>query len=527
MKRKLTVLCSLLLSAAILTGCASAPGPDRPKPGGPDLPPEPPAETPVLTEIAPVEPITASEAVSSGAGAQSGETLITLSDVNGGVRITEAGTYRLTGMLSNGQIVVDAPKDAKVKLILDGVDIRCEGHAAIYAANADKLILSCAAGSANLLASTGAFIQTDGNKVDACVFSKCDLSLNGEGILGVRCASGHGVVSKDDLKIKGGTIGIDVVGQGLCGKDSIDIEGGNITISCEKGLKSDGDITISGGVLDIAAQEDAIHASGNVSVECGELQLSCLDDAIHADGAITVQSGTLTISKCLEGMEAQVITVNGGLIRIQASDDGMNAAGGNDASQSSGPRGGDPFHTDSAAGITINGGVLYVNANGDGLDSNGTLLVTGGEVYISGPTNNGNGALDFGISAVITGGIVIAAGSYGMAENFGENSTQGSILVNVGNQAAGTTVSVCDENGTVLANYSPEKSYQCVVVSAPGMVRGGTYTVSAGTYSETITLDTLIVGGGMGMGGPGGPGMPGGPGGPVGPGGPGGPGGRG
>ena len=151
-----------------------------------------------------------------------------------------------------------------------------------------------------------------------------------------------------------------------------------------------------------------------------------------------------------------------------------------------------------------------MNAEGDGLDSNGLLSVSGGEVYVSGPTRGGNGALDYGTESIITGGTVIAVGSADMAENFGPSSTRGSILLSVGNQAAGATVGITDESGTVLASYTPEKSYQSVVMSCPGLELGKSYTLTAGSFSQTLTLDSLIYGSGMGMGGHGMGGFPGG-----------------
>ena len=565
--KKYLIAVTFALAAALLTGCGSVKS--SAETGHATLVKETTSvsETLSVSTEAISDPITVEEAVSSGTEPESDEILIALSDSEGSVRITEAGIYRLTGSLSNGQVVIEAPEDAKVKLILDGVSIRCEGHAAIYAISADKVIVASAEGSTNLLESVGDFVQTDDNNVDAAIFAKCDLNLNGDGTIGIRCETGHGVVSKDDLKVKEGTVSIKAAGQGLSGKDSVTIEGGTISIvsgtdgihsenedtekgsieilggsvyiqsgtdgvdasasilvdgcnltavsgsrncsdSC-KGLKADADITVNVGVLTVASYDDAIHANGSVTVNGGEMNLASADDGIHADSELVINDGQVTVSQSYEGLEAQVITINGGVISIVASDDGLNAAGGNDGSNARGPRGGDPFASDANAILTINGGTLSVNANGDGLDSNGQLIVTGGTVYVSGPTSGGNGALDYGISASISGGTVIAAGSSGMAENFGASSAQGSILLNVGNQAAGTTVTITDDSGKDLASFSPEKSYQTVVISAEGMTLGATYTVTAGSYSETVTLNSLIVGNGMGGqmgGGPGGQG---------------------
>ena len=186
---------------------------------------------------------------------------------------------------------------------------------------------------------------------------------------------------------------------------------------------------------------------------------------------------------------------------------GASGAGGFDTSGF----GGFGFAPDAFGGsgdylIRISGGVVTVNASGDGIDSNGDIEVTGGELYISGPTSNGDGSIDCDGSATITGGIVVAAGSTGMAENFGTASTQGSILVNLSG-SAGQTITLKDSDGNILASFTPAKAFGCVVVSAPGVVQGGTYTITAGSASTTVTMESLIYGSGMGgFGGMGDPG---------------------
>ena len=518
--------------------------------------------------------------VSGGDAADTGETIaIVLSDggsrcedsgvqISGGtVTITAAGNYVLSGSLSDGQIVVDAPDDTKVKLILDGVSIVKNGHAAIYALSADRLVLSSAEGSENLLQSAGDFVQTDGNNVDAAVFAKCDLTLSGQGVLNISCLTGHAVVSKDDLKLKSGTVNLEAASKGLCGKDSVTIEGGVLNadvgtdgiyagkgedstkgtiridsgvlnLLCQKegldasgdiritggelvvnagsgqegmGIQSDANIIIDGGTVAVTSVDDAIHASGSVTLSGADLQLSTGDDGVHADDKLTVSGGSLSVLRSYEGLEAQVIHVSGGSILVYASDDGINAAGGNDNSNSMGFFGGDPFATDSDASLTISGGTVYINAEGDGLDSNGSLTMSGGSVFISGPTNGSNGAIDYGIDASISGGTIVAAGAAGMAENFGPNSSQASMLVNFSSsQAAGSTVYLLDKTGGILVSYTPEKSYSSVVISTSGLSVGESYTVVADTEEATVTLDSLIYGsggmmGGFGpMGGPGG-----------------------
>ena len=502
---KKLALALLVLSAAFtIGGCADAHA-------GSSLPQQQAEETQALAESQIAANLTKEvEIFLSDQGSSATDSSVTISGST--VIVTQRGDYRITGSLSDGQIVVKAEDTEKVKLILDGVQISKEGSAAIYAVSADKLVLASEADQINRLESTGSFVQTDENNVDAVIFAKCDLNLDGEGQVEILCETGHGVVSKDDLKVKDGSWTVSSAGKGLSGKDSFTMDSGDVTVeSGGKGVWSGneedaekGVIAIAGGNLTIRSEDDGIHSDNTINISGGELSISSGDDGIHADNKLTILDGSIRITQSWEGLEAQVIDIQGGEIHILATDDGINAAGGNDGSNDFGQFGADPFASDSGSALSISGGTLVVDAGGDGLDVNGALSISGGEVYVSGPTDNGNGALDYGTNASITGGTIIAAGSGGMAENFGSDSTQGSILLHFSSaQAAGTTVSIADESGKVLASFAPGKSYQAVVISTAGMEQGGTYTVNAGSISESIYLEQLIYGNGRGFGGPG------------------------
>lgn len=80
----------------------------------------------------------------------------------------------------------------------------------------------------------------------------------------------------------------------------------------------------------------------------------------------------------------------------------------------------------------------------------------------------------------------------------------GSYTVATGDDAFHADGALTDSSGTVLASFTPAKRYTCVVISTPDVVQGGTYTVTAGSQSQTVTMDSLIYGAGMGMGGMGG-----------------------
>lgn len=488
---------------------------------------------------------------------------VTVAD--GSVVITKAGTYKLSGTFT-GQIIVNAGDSDKVQLVLDNVSITKEGSAALYIINADKVFVTTVSGTENTLASTGEFATSDDEtNIDGAIFSKSDITFNGSGTLSVKCESKHGIVTKDDLKITGGTYNITSASQGLSGKDSVRIAGGNITITSGtdgihsentdntekgyvyisggtlnitsgkdcidasgtvdikdgtftlkagggssekttgdstesyKGIKADGVLTISGGTFDIDTLDDAIHSNADVTVSGGTLDISTGDDGIHSDNNTVVSGGEINIEKCYEGLEGQTVTVSGGKVTLTSSDDGINAAGGDNQGVGGG-FGPDSFSADSEAKITITGGEIHVNASGDGLDSNGDIEISGGTVYVYGPTSNGNGSLDYENNAVITGGTVIMAGSSGMAMNFGSESTQGSILASTGNASAGTTVKLTDSSGNVIAEFTPTVSFQTVVISTPDITSDGTYTLTVGDSKQEITMSGYIYGSSMGGG---------------------------
>lgn len=272
------------------------------------------------------------------------------------------------------------------------------------------------------------------------------------------------------------------------------------TTASAKAVKADGSILINAGNFTIDSSDDSIHSNLNVFINDGVFSINSGDDGIHGDSQVKINEGLITISKSYEGIEGQSIEITGGSIDLISSDDGLNAAGGNDSSALNGRPGANSFNSNSDSFIKISGGKININANGDGIDSNGALYVSGGEIYVAGPSDNGNGALDFDGTGEITGGIFVAVGSSGMALNFGDTSTQGSILCNSSTNQS-ETVSIADSNGNVLASFNPDKQYNSVVISTPEIKSGETYTLNLGSETQTIEMTSLIYGTGGGMGG--------------------------
>ena len=493
-------------------------------------------------------------------------TEITLSGADD-VTITDGGVYVLTGTLTDGRVLVNAP-DADVTLVLQNADITCSDSSALYIYKAASVLVYLPDGTASTLTDGSSydygdsFSSADDEEPNACLYSKSDLIIAGGGTLTVTGNANNGITGKDTLKIEDTTVSVTAANHGVNGKDCLVLKQADVTVTSggdalratndsdtalgciligtsaisltagedgiqaettltlfdttaaitsgggsgtalsgdasAKGIKAGTDITVRSGSYTFDCADDAVHANGNVTVSGGTFAITTGDDGVHADETVTITDGTIDISKCYEGIEGQTIDISGGTIDIVSSDDGLNAAGGADQSGFGG-RGPDSFGGSSDSSITISGGTIRIDASGDGIDSNGALTVSGGEIYVSGPTSDGDSALDYDGSATITGGTVIAAGYSGMAQNFGTDSTQGSILL-TSRSTSTETIRVTDASGSVLAEFTPAKAYTCVVVSTPALKQGGTYTVTMGSESTDVTLDSLIYGSG-GMGG--------------------------
>jgi len=390
---------------------------------------------------------------------------------NGVLTITKEGTYVVTGNLTDGQIVVAAADSDKIQIVLSGTTINCSDNAPIYVKSADKVFVTLNENTVNTLTDSGTYVQTDENNVDGVIFSKEDLTINGEGTLNITTSDNHGIVSKDDLVISGGIYNITSADDALSGKNSVKIKDGVITIdsSAGKGMTSK-------------------NADDNTK------------------GYVYICGGTITIKNSTEGIEGTAIIVEDGTINITSSDDGLNGASASAAETDTGGKGGGAaMQNDSNVYVSISGGTIDVNAAGDGLDSNGNLYISGGTVTVSGPTNSGNGALDYNGSADVSGGTVVIAGSTGMAQSFSETSTQASLLYNLTSScAAGTEVKLTDASGNKVVSYTPDKTYQSVVISTPDLVQGSTYTLTCGSQTVEIPLTGVVTSNGQtGMGGPG------------------------
>lgn len=258
-----------------------------------------------------------------------------------------------------------------------------------------------------------------------------------------------------------------------------------------KGIKADGRLYINGGTFTINSADDSVHSNSAVTINDGTYTLATGDDGVHSGEALEINGGTITISESYEGLEGLTVTINDGDIDITSSDDGINAAGGTEE-MGFGGMGNDSTEDTSTdeMWMEINGGYIHVLAGGDGIDSNGDITVNGGEVYIDGPSDNGNSAIDYGdrSACYINGGTVVAIGSSGMAEDISDDSDQQVMLVKLDSQKEAGEVTLTDSDGNEIITYTALKSYDCVIISTKDLEAGQTYTLTTSGTQTSVDL---------------------------------------
>ncbi|OLO56803.1 hypothetical protein BKH30_00985 [Actinomyces oris] len=427
--------------------------------------------------------------------------------VDGGtVTISGAGTYVISGELSNGRIVVNAPK-ADVRLVLKGASITSSDGPAIDIQDAGDAIVVLAKDSKNTL--TDGQSYASGQEATAALFSSDTLTVTGTGQLDVTGSYKDGISSKNGLIITGNTtIKVKAADDGLRGKDYLVVEAGTLTVeaggdalkSSEGDDETKGFISLGKASITLTSTDDAISATTDVTVKDTTLtitagggqanatveeqappgQESTADSStpspkgINAGVSYTQDSGKVTVNAADEGLQAAFINVAGGELSIAAGDDGINASNGDHVIE--GHENADS-ESDDGSVLTISGGEVEVSyASSDGIDSNGSAYVKGGIVVVSGQA----GAMDGSVDANGESRLVGVTGSPSVS--------------------AGDTLTVTDASGAQVASLKVDFTAEAITVL--GLTEGQQYTVATSSGgSATGTASALSAGTGGPMGG--------------------------
>lgn len=309
--------------------------------------------------------------------------------INGSaVIIQEEATYVISGELSDGMLIVNAPDTAKLQLVFNGVSITSKTSAALYIPEADKVFITLADGTTNTLANGGSFTAIDDNNIDGALFSKQDLTINGSGLLTVTSPAGHGIVCKDDLVITGGSYVVNSASHGLDVNDSVRIANATLTIDAGKDAvraenaddATKGFVYISGGTIKAEAEGDGLAASGYMQIADGTIDLLVGGGSANGTKASSDYFGgfmgggrpggmgpggnqsTEENSTSMKGLKAAgSLLIDRGNITINSADDSI--------------------HSD--ASVLINGGTFVIASGDDAVHAEDTLTVTAGKVDIS------------------------------------------------------------------------------------------------------------------------------------------------
>lgn len=330
---------------------------------------------------------------------------------DGEIKITEAGVYVLSGKL-DGQIVVDVQDEDTVKLVLNGVDIKSKDSAPIYIKNAKKTIISLNEGTKNQLTDgdTYIFSDTEAEEPSSAVFSKDSLTINGSGSLIINANFKDGMVSKDDLRITGGSITINSKDDGIIGKDIVIVKEGSISIQAGgDGIKSTNDsdtqngfVAIEGGIFNIVSGSDGLQASNSIIVYDGDFTLNSGGGSVNGNNEnkenapmsrnqvqapIVVEQKENTTDTNEESNSAKAIKatsdikIQGGMFAIDSADDAIHSNGnlsitGGDIDITSGD---DGLHADAT--ITIDGGDIKISKSYEGIES-AIITINDGNIYV-------------------------------------------------------------------------------------------------------------------------------------------------
>jgi len=452
--------------------------------------------------------------------------------------VTSAGTYSISGSLTDGQIIVNTLDEEAVELILNGVSITNSSGSAINIISAKETVIVLADNTENYVTDGSSYVfeDTTSDEPNAAIFSKDDLTISGSGSLTVKGNYNDGIACKDGIIITGGNITVNAVDDGIRGKNYIIVKDGDIAVNAKgNGLKSDneedttmGYISVDAGIINITSTGDAVTAQtdikisggaftltsgggssasfnesisakgikavAGVTVDGGTFSVSSADDALHSNGSIIINSGSFTLASGDDGIHADSsVEINGGEISITKSYEGI-----------------------EGAVITINEGDIQIVSSDDGLNvaggndgsginrpggggfnpsGNYWLYINGGYIVINavGDGIDINGSIEMTDGALIVNGPTSNAN--GALDYDASFKISGGFFAAAGSsgmaQAPGTTSS---QNSIMLTFKSSQKAGSLVHIQTTGGEGILTFAPSKAYQSIVLSSPDLIKG---------------------------------
>lgn len=443
------------------------------------------------------------------------------------VKLTQEATYLISGNLDNGTLIIAAPDTAKLQIVLNGTSITSKTFAPLYIVSADKVFVTLADGTQNALTNLEGFVQTDENNVDGTIFSKQDLTFNGNGSLLVESPLGHGIVCKDDLVFTGGSYTINSANHGIDANDSIRAVNTNITadsgkdgMHCENSDDNSlGFIYIESGSYTLEAEGDGISANGYLQICGGDFNITSGGGSENGEKQNSGNYGNFiggggmggarpngfkqrtnpqesnmqkipsdssvadSESTSMKGLKSSGnILIDGGNFNVNSADDAFhsNASMYINGGNINGKTGDDGFHAEET--LEINGGALIISESYEGIEGL-DIKISGGNIKLTSSDdglNAAGGTDQSGFGGRDNGNF----GGMGMGGMGGMSQGNGSIIISGGNLDITASGDGIDANGTLE-------------------ITGGYTTVCGPTQGDTATLDydkTATISGGTFIG---------------------------
>ena len=399
------------------------------------------------------------------------------------IKITSAGTYVVSGNLSDGNIVIDAGKDDQVKLVLNNASISSSSAAAINVQKCRKVLLVLEKGTDNTVSDGGTYSESgsdsdDSASANAAIYAESDLTILGEGTLNVNGNYHNGITSKDTLLITGGNINVTSANHGITGKDNLQvssgtvnvtsggdgmrstnsdeektdlghviIENGNITINAKgDGIQSEKDLTVSGGTLEVtttASGNDSdtsakgLKAGSALTVSAGEITIDSADDAMHSNNTLAINGGTVSIKAGDDGIHADSeMTITDGTITITESYEGIEAekltVSGGTIDVKSSDDGINCAGGNDQSGFGGMDGKMKFGGPGGEVSSDASLVISGGTIFINsqGDGVDSNGSIDMSGGTVVINGTTM--GGNGILDHGGTMNVTGGTIIGAG-----------------------------------------------------------------------------------------------
>jgi hypothetical protein len=440
----------------------------------------------------------------------SDEILITLSDNGSGAQnspdveitgdaiiIKNAGTYVLSGVLTNGSVKVIA--DGDVTLKFNGVHITSNNGSPLSLFGSGEKTLVLVESAENTLNNTAPLTEES----NAALYATQALAINGSGSLAITSDYGDGIVCAD-VSIKNAKLVITAKQNGIAARQIVQIKGsetelditagggvndeaGFTEIYALNGIACAGDIFIEEGIIAVSSASGGIKAEstvGTIVISDGNVTIRSNGNALHSDGLIHIKGGAVDIPHCFEGVEAAQVIIDDGDVSIAAYDDGINLNIEEDG-----------YSLATECSVRINGGnVTILCTAGDCIDAKvnssiGELFIYGGAIHAVSLSKT---SLYSQVGIYFYGGTTTALQNtpFGQGGQAISSDSQQCVFILEQTQSGTSAISVRNADGQILALADSVQPFKTLIISAPEFEKGETYSIYKG---EDIVAAPVIL----------------------------------